>query len=133
MNQQLGHTTPATLAKSELEMVSLLVEVKGDLLDEQVWEGFHALSDPLRLRVLQLLQGRELCVCELCEKLQVSQSKLSFHLKTLRDAKLVNARQQGRWIYYSLNPPGFQLLQHFLDGLGQAGPLKAAVPCAEDP
>jgi ArsR family transcriptional regulator len=113
-------------------MVSFLVEVEGNLTDEQVREGFHALSDPIRLRVLQLLQGRELCVCDLCEELKVSQSKLSFHLKTLRDAKLVNARQQGRWIYYSLNPPGFQLLQHFLDRLGQAGPVEAAVPCVED-
>ncbi len=110
-----------------------MAKVEGDLLCEQVLEGFHALSDPIRLRALQLLRGRELCVCDLCEKLQVSQSKLSFHLKTLRDAQLVNARQQGRWIYYSLNPPRFQLLQHFLDSLGQAGPSEAAVPCAEDP
>jgi ArsR family transcriptional regulator len=43
-------------------MVSFLVEVEGNLTDEQVREGFHALSDPIRLRVLQLLQGRELCL-----------------------------------------------------------------------
>jgi ArsR family transcriptional regulator len=114
-------------------MVSWLAKVEEDLLCEQVREGFHALSDPIRLRALQLFRGRELCVCDLCEKLQVSQSKLSFHLKTLRDAQLVNARQQGRWIYYSLNPPRFQLLQHFLDSLGQAAPSEVAVPCAEDP
>ncbi|MEN9232418.1 MAG: metalloregulator ArsR/SmtB family transcription factor, partial [Thermostichus sp. DG02_5_bins_236] len=88
--------------------------------------------DPIRLQVLQLLQGQELCVCDLCEILEVSQSKLSFHLKTLRDAELVNARQQGRWIYYSLNSPRFQLLQHFLDQLGQAETPKAATPCAEE-
>jgi ArsR family transcriptional regulator len=115
-------------------MVSFLADysVNAEQTAEQVQGGFHALSDPIRLRVLQLLQGRELCVCDLCEILQVSQSKLSFHLKTLRDAELVNARQQGRWIYYSLNPPRFQLLQHFLDGLGQAGIPKAAELCAED-
>jgi ArsR family transcriptional regulator len=111
-------------------MVSFLAD--HPVTAEQVQGGFHALSDPIRLQVLQLLQGRELCVCDLCEILEVSQSKLSFHLRTLRDAELVNARQQGRWIYYSLNPPRFQLLQHFLDGLGQAGTPKAATPCAED-
>ncbi|MEN9204026.1 MAG: metalloregulator ArsR/SmtB family transcription factor [Thermostichus sp. DG_1_6_bins_120] len=98
----------------------------------QVQGGFHALSDPIRLQVLQLLQDQELCVCDLCEILQISQSKLSFHLKTLRDAQLVNARQQGRWIYYSLNSPRFQLLQRFLNQLVQMSTPKAAPPCAED-
>ncbi|MEN9231040.1 MAG: metalloregulator ArsR/SmtB family transcription factor, partial [Thermostichus sp. DG02_5_bins_236] len=68
-------------------MVSFLVKLEGNpLASEQVQGGFHALSDPIRLQVLQLLQGQELCVCDLCEILEVSQSKLSFHLKTLRDA-----------------------------------------------
>jgi ArsR family transcriptional regulator len=64
--------------------------------------GFHALSDPLRLMVLELLREQELCVCELCERLGTTQSKLSFHLKTLKEANLVRARQEKRWIYYSL-------------------------------
>lgn len=76
--------------------------------------GFHALSDPLRLRVLDLLRVQELCVCELCEKLEINQSKLSFHLKTLKEANLVRSRQQGRWIYYSLNLSGFLVLEEYL-------------------
>lgn len=76
--------------------------------------GFHALSDPLRLKVLELLQQQELCVCELCEHLEVSQSKLSFHLKTLKEAELVRSRQEGRWIYYSLNLPQFVVLEQYL-------------------
>lgn len=76
--------------------------------------GFHALSDPLRLRVLDLLRVHELCVCELCEKLEINQSKLSFHLKTLKEANLVRSRQQGRWIYYSLNLSGFLVLEEYL-------------------
>jgi ArsR family transcriptional regulator len=63
---------------------------------------FHALSDEKRLRILALLAGGELCVCELTEALQLSQSLLSFHLRTLRDAGLVVDRREGRWIYYSL-------------------------------
>jgi ArsR family transcriptional regulator, arsenate/arsenite/antimonite-responsive transcriptional repressor len=76
--------------------------------------GFHALSEPLRIKVLELLRQRELCVCDLCDSLGVSQSKLSFHLKTLKEAALVNSRQEGRWIYYSLNLPQFAALEQYL-------------------
>jgi ArsR family transcriptional regulator len=62
---------------------------------------FHALSDEKRLRILALLAGGELCVCELTEALDLSQSLLSFHLRTLKDAGLVADRREGRWIYYS--------------------------------
>ena len=64
--------------------------------------GFHALSDPLRIQVLELLRSQELCVCELCEHLGVTQSKLSFHLKNLKEADLVRSRQEGRWIYLNV-------------------------------
>jgi ArsR family transcriptional regulator, arsenate/arsenite/antimonite-responsive transcriptional repressor len=76
--------------------------------------GFHALSDPLRLQVLEQLRSGEQCVCDLCELLAVPQSKLSFHLKTLKDAGLIEGRQQGRWMYYRLNLPQFEVLTQFL-------------------
>jgi ArsR family transcriptional regulator, arsenate/arsenite/antimonite-responsive transcriptional repressor len=76
--------------------------------------GFHALSDPIRISVIELLRQRELCVCDLCDILDISQSKLSFHLKNLKEANLVNSRQEGRWIYYSLNLPQFQALEQYL-------------------
>ena len=76
--------------------------------------GFHALSDPLRLQVLELLRSQELCVCELCEQLGTTQSKLSFHLKNLKQAGLVRSRQEGRWIYYSLNLSQFIALEEYL-------------------
>lgn len=63
---------------------------------------FHALSDPTRLAVLELLRGGERCVCDLTEVMETGQSRLSFHLKTLRDAGLVADRRAGRWVYYSL-------------------------------
>ncbi len=64
---------------------------------------FHALSDETRLEIIQLLSGGERCVCDLTDALEAAQSRLSFHLKTLRDAEIVNDRRVGRWIYYSLN------------------------------
>lgn len=76
--------------------------------------GFHALSDNIRLQVLDLLKTRELCVCEITKILDIPQSKLSFHLKTLREANLVNSRQQGRWTYYSLNLSQLVSLEQYL-------------------
>ncbi len=99
---------------------------------EAVAAGFHALSDPLRLQVVELLRQEELCVCDLCTTLAVSQSKLSFHLKTLREAQLVRSRQQGRWIYYSLNLPQFALLEQCLAEFRRFSPIMAARSCPEE-
>ena len=65
---------------------------------------FHALSDETRLGVLEMLRGGERCVCELQDELDAAQSRLSFHLKVLREAGLVRDRKEGRWSYYSLVP-----------------------------
>lgn len=65
---------------------------------------FHALSDETRLAVLEMLRGGERCVCELQEELDAAQSRLSFHLRVLKDAELVQDRKEGRWSYYSLVP-----------------------------
>lgn len=65
---------------------------------------FHALSDETRLAIVHRLQGGEKCVCDLQDLLDAAQSRLSFHLKTLKDAGLVTDRRQGRWAYYSLVP-----------------------------
>lgn len=81
---------------------------------EIIITGFHALSDSIRIQVLDLLRTRELCVCEIKEILDIPQSKLSFHLKTLREASLVNTRQQGKWTYYSINLSQLVALEQYL-------------------
>ena len=63
---------------------------------------FHALSDETRLGVVQMLGDGERCVCDLQEALDVAQSRLSFHLKVLKEAGLVTDRKDGRWSYYTL-------------------------------
>ncbi len=65
---------------------------------------FHALSDETRLEILDLLRGGEWCVCDLQSALGAAQSRLSFHLKVLRDAGLVRDRKAGRWSYYAFVP-----------------------------
>ena len=95
--------------------------------------GFHALSDPLRIQVLELLRSQELCVCELCEHLGTTQSKLSFHLKALKEAELVRARQQGRWIYYSLNLSQFVAIEQYLAEYRRQSVMLPARPCNDRP
>jgi ArsR family transcriptional regulator len=97
----------------------------------EIIAGFHALSDPLRIRVIELLRSQELCVCELCEQLETSQSKLSFHLKTLKEAGFLRSRQQGRWIYYSLNLAQFLALEEYLAEYRRFSPVLSARPCPE--
>lgn len=96
-----------------------------------VINGFHALSDPLRVKVLELLREQELCVCDLCSHFEVSQSKLSFHLKTLKEAGLVRTRQQGRWIYYSLNLTQFVVLEQYLAEYRRFSKMLPAHSCDE--
>jgi ArsR family transcriptional regulator len=66
-------------------------------------QWFHALSDETRLEIVALLSHGEKCVCDLQAVLGAAQSRLSFHLKTLKDAGLVTDRRDGRWIHYALN------------------------------
>ena len=61
-----------------------------------------ALSDPNRVRVLKLLQGGELCVCEIQKVLGLAQSTVSKHMKILEDAGLVEGKRQGTWMLYTL-------------------------------
>jgi ArsR family transcriptional regulator len=78
---------------------------------------FHALSDETRLRIIDLLRGGERCVCDLTDALDAGQSRLSFHLKVLKDAKLVTDRREGRWAYYALAPDAFAQLEAFVGEL----------------
>jgi ArsR family transcriptional regulator len=68
---------------------------------------FHALSDPTRLGILEMLRDGEHCVCDLQSALDAAQSRLSFHLRVLKEAGLVTDRKEGRWSYYTLVPEAF--------------------------
>ena len=89
---------------------------------------FHALSDEKRLRILSLLQEGEHCVCELSDALDLAQSLLSFHLKTLRDAGLVADRREGRWVYYALGTGAIAEALEVLEELSRVPPTRARAP-----
>lgn len=65
---------------------------------------FAALADPTRLRLLNLMDGREVCVCYFVEILRQGQPKISRHLAYLRKAGLVEARREGKWMHYRICP-----------------------------
>jgi ArsR family transcriptional regulator len=90
---------------------------------------FAALSDRTRLRLLNLMDGREVCVCYFVEILGQSQPKISRHLAYLRAAGAVSARRQGKWMYYKIVMPSrrgaAQILGQALDTLKQDRAMQA--------
>jgi ArsR family transcriptional regulator len=66
---------------------------------------FRALADPTRLRLLNLIADREICVCYLVEILRMNQPKVSRHLAYLRRAGIVASRREGKWMHYRLAMP----------------------------
>jgi ArsR family transcriptional regulator, arsenate/arsenite/antimonite-responsive transcriptional repressor len=106
-----------------------------DLQSKGVIAKFKALADPFRFEVVDRLRQQEMCVCDLRDRMNIAQSKLSFHLKILREAGLITARQEGRWIYYSLDPTAFVELEDYLMALRQLSPARPARVClpADDP
>ncbi len=97
---------------------------------ERLARFFHALSDETRLRIVARLLAGEQCVCNLTDFLDAGQSRLSFHLKTLREAGLVEDRRDGRWVHYSLNHSALAEIGALLGALAErAGKVCGARCC----
>jgi ArsR family transcriptional regulator len=81
-----------------------------DIMNMKASDLFGAFANPTRLRILSLLGAqKEVCVCDLCEVLDVLQPKVSRHLAILRDAELVQVRTDGKWKFYALAQPATPL------------------------
>lgn len=78
---------------------------------------FKALSDETRLRIIDMLSCSELCAGDILESFNLSQSTLSYHMKILTDAKVVNARRDGLWTKYSINEETFQSIVNVIPEL----------------
>jgi ArsR family transcriptional regulator, arsenate/arsenite/antimonite-responsive transcriptional repressor len=92
---------------------------------------FHALSDETRLEIVAMLAGGERCVCDLMSALDAAQSRLSFHLKVLKDAGIVLDRRDGRWVYYTLDKSSLDEAMGFIKAMK---PRRLAVlhePCCD--
>jgi len=92
-------------------------------------ELFHALSDEIRVGVVMLLMDGERCVCDLMADLELAQSRLSWHLKTLSDAGIITGRREGRWNYYALNPEAFAEARGILEALKPSRRLAVRSSC----
>jgi len=69
---------------------------------EKISDILKALSDETRLRILNILCEKELCVCDIMETLQISQAKASRHLIYMKNAGLLKDRKSAQWVYYSM-------------------------------
>jgi ArsR family transcriptional regulator, arsenate/arsenite/antimonite-responsive transcriptional repressor len=78
---------------------------------------FAALADRTRLRLLNLVAGREVCVCYLVEVLRLGQPKISRHLAYLRKAEVVATRREGKWMHYRFERPADAARATILDAV----------------
>lgn len=90
---------------------------------------FHALSDDTRLALLEMLRGGEQCVCELQGAMGAAQSRLSFHLRVLKDAGLVADRKEGRWSYYRIEPEALAEVHDLAVGLQPTAAQRSPARC----
>ena len=97
---------------------------------EAISRQFKALCDPNRVWILNILKHGEQCACHLLEALSVGQPTLSHHMKILVESGVVNARKQGKWVYYSLADQGITDLIEYLNTLSSQE--KRFICCEED-
>lgn len=90
---------------------------------------FQALSEETRLQILEQLKDGEQCVCDLTDAFKTGQSRLSFHLRVLKEAGLVLDRPEGRWVYYSLNVDAIDDLQDVVNSLKSSSYRSAKKGC----
>ena len=93
---------------------------------------FAALADPARLRVLALLADTERCVCEIQSAAPMATNLLSYHLRTLRQAGLVEGRRRGRFVDYRLTPDAAALIRGALGAAGFRAEVDQPGGCAPD-
>ena len=84
------------------------------LTSDELLGRFQAVAEETRFEIVRRLAAGERCVCELQADLDAAQSRLSFHLKRLKDAGVVSDRRDGRWVYYSLVPEALEEMRAFL-------------------
>jgi len=91
-------------------------------------DSLKALADPIRLEIIESLSSGEKCVCDLMQETGLAQSRISFHLKVLKDAGVITDRQSGRWVYYQLDIRTLKSLQNWIKKLRKRC-LNEAAPC----
>ena len=87
---------------------------------EQFVGIMESLSDPIRINILELMMNGEICVCDIVKVTGLAQSKISYHIKILKDSGLISDRQEGRWVYYKLDLEVLSEIQNWMGNLIQS-------------
>jgi ArsR family transcriptional regulator, arsenate/arsenite/antimonite-responsive transcriptional repressor len=95
-----------------------------DSIPVELTAGLAALADPVRLRLVGILATGGRCVCDLQAEVPVAPNLLSYHLRVLRQARLVSASRRGRWVDYRLDGDGFAALWELASAAGVPLPGK---------
>ena len=96
--------------------------------NEKAIDSLKALAEPIRLEIIESLSSGEKCVCDLMQETDLAQSKISFHLKVLKEAGVITDRQSGRWVYYQLDTRALKSLQNWIKKI-RKGCLKESSSC----
>ena len=86
-------------------------------VNQKAIDLLKALAEPIRLEIIESLSTGEKCVCDLMQETGLAQSKISFHLKVLKEAGVITDRQSGRWVYYKLDIRALKSLQNWIKKL----------------
>ncbi len=98
---------------------------------EKLLKISKAFSDLNRINITALIQrDGNLCVCEICDSLKLSQPLVSRHLKQLKEAGILKSEQQGKWIIYSITQEPSELIMKYLDEIKKdSGQLPELIVC----
>lgn len=97
---------------------------------EKLLQISKAFSDPNRINITALIQREEaLCVCEICDTLDLSQPLVSRHLKQLKEADILQSHQEGKWIIYAITKQPSELLIKYLEEIKKEEILPKLVAC----
>lgn len=88
--------------------------MRGECDLERQAEIFKALSDVNRLKIIDMLSCGELCVCDIIDKLNLTQSTVSHHAKILKQAGLIKSHKKGKWTIYAVNEEAFKAVEEYL-------------------
>jgi ArsR family transcriptional regulator len=112
----MRRATASALDESK-KLATLRIVTTATLDVPRIAQLCNALADEARVEIVARLLDGEKCVCDLTEALDTGQSRLSYHLKVLKDAGLVTDRREGRWAYYTLARDAFVETEKLLSAL----------------
>ena len=96
---------------------SLVLKEISKVKKENISKLMVSFSDPFRLEIIDLMMDGEVCVCDIMKLTNLSQSRISYHIKILKEAGLISDRQEGRWVYYSLKKEALFLIKEWITSL----------------